>query len=63
MNARAVDANKRIRRARRNLAQVEELRKVIGRLLKETDTLLVSVEEPNDMDVVSRGTHRPKRRS
>jgi len=57
------DAMERIRQARRNLAQVEELRTLVGRLLKETDTLLASLDEPNDTDAGSRGASRFKKRS
>ena len=56
------DAMERIRQARRNLAQVEELRTLVGRLLKETDTLLASLDEPNDTDAGSIGAPRFKNR-
>jgi len=40
----------RVRDARRNLAQIEELHSVVVRLLKETETLLASFEESDDPD-------------
>jgi hypothetical protein len=57
------DTTERIRKARRNLAQAEELHTLVGRLLKEADTLLASIDEPNDTDAGSRGSQRFKRRS
>jgi hypothetical protein len=57
------DAAERIRKARRNLAQVEELRRLVGRLLKETATLLAPLDEPDDTnDAATRSTLRFKGR-
>ncbi len=62
MNFMAPDIAERIRQVRRNLAQIEELRTVIGRLLKEAETLLVSIEEPDDTLGGSGGADRFKGR-
>jgi hypothetical protein len=56
MRTTGPDATERIRQARRNLAQVEELRTLVGRLLSEARALLASVDDPDD-EAGSRGSH------
>jgi uncharacterized spore protein YtfJ len=58
----APDIAERIRQVRRNLAQIEELRTVIGRLLKEAESLLISIEGPDDPLGGSGGADRFKSR-
>jgi len=56
------DNTEKLREARRNLAQVEELHTVVLRLLKDTAALLVSLDEPDGSESGSAGAHPFTRR-
>jgi hypothetical protein len=56
------DSTEKLREARRNLAQVEELHAVVLRLLKDTAALLVTLDEPNGSEGGSAGAHPFTRR-
>ena len=52
----------RVRDARRNLAQIEELHSVVVRLLKETESILASLEDPDNPDGDAGASHPFQRR-
>jgi hypothetical protein len=48
MNPRSTQTWELLRDARRNLAQIEELHGVVGRLIRETSALLASIDDAGE---------------